>query len=66
MGLCGLNATADVGSYGWFGAENLQVGLGTYHKNNLSAPGGVASRLKMLTYYVYAQLFCSPTPCQER
>ena len=37
----------------------------TYLKNNLSAPGGVVSRLKMLTYFVYAALFRRFTPCQK-
>jgi len=37
----------------------------THLKKNLSAPGGVAERFKMLTYYVYAPLFHRPAPCQE-
>jgi len=37
----------------------------TYLKNNLSAHGSVAKRLKMLTYYVYAPLFHRFAPCPE-
>ena len=34
-------------------------------KNNLRDPDGAASRLKMLTYYMYAPLSRCLTPCQE-
>jgi hypothetical protein len=34
-------------------------------KTRLRPHGGVASRLKMLTYYVYAALFRRPAPCPE-
>jgi len=37
----------------------------TYLKNNPSAHGSVAERLKMLTYYVYATLFHRFALCPE-
>ncbi len=46
-------------------SNNWLINIRTYLKNNLSASGGVVSRLKMLTYYVYAPLFRRLTACQE-
>ena len=56
------------GPYGWgliLGAKpRRSVKLEHDLKNNPSAPGVILSRLKMLTYCVYAPILRPLTPCQ--